>query len=281
MSTPVAPGTHARQEPPTAEIGIIGGSGFYGLSDHLTDVVVDTPYGATSDPISVGMVGGRQVAFVARHGRDHRFPPHRVPYRANLWALHALGVRQVLAPCAVGSLRPELGPGALVIPDQLIDRTSGRASTFFDGPVTHHASFADPFCPDLRRLAAAAGSAGGWPVTDAGTMVVIEGPRFSTRAESQWYAGAGWSLVNMTALPEAALARELGMCFASIALVTDRDAGAQEGAEAAVTEAEVFEFFAANVERLRQLVGEIVGQLPMLDLTCGCSDGAPPAPPAA
>ena len=124
-----------------------------------------------------------------------------MPYRANLWALHSLGVRQILAPCAVGSLRPELGPGALVIPDQLVDRTSGRANTFFDGPLTHHASFADPFCPVLRTHAVATASAADWPVTDGGAMVVIEGPRFSTRAESQWYASAGWSLVNTTALP--------------------------------------------------------------------------------
>lgn len=262
---------------PTAEIGVIGGSGFYGLSEHLTDVVVQTPFGPTSDPISVGEVGGRAVAFVARHGREHQLPPHRVPYRANLWALHSLGVRQVLAPCAVGSLRAELGPGALVVPDQLVDRTSGRASTFFDGPVTYHASFADPFCPDLRRHSVAAAESGNWPVTGGGTMVVIEGPRFSTRAESQWYAGAGWSLVNMTALPEAALARELGLCFASVALVTDRDAGVEDGSEASVTEAEVFEFFAKNVDRLRGLVGDIIGRLP-IDLTCTCASGVPPAP---
>lgn len=264
---------------PTAEIGVIGGSGFYALSDHLTDVVIDTPYGSTSDPISVGEVFGRRVAFLARHGREHQFPPHRVPYRANLWALHSLGVRQVLAPCAVGSLRPELGPGALIIPDQLVDRTSGRASTFFDGPVTHHANFADPFCPELRTHAAAAATTGAWPLTDAGTMVVIEGPRFSTRAESQWYAGAGWSLVNMTALPEAALARELGMCFVSVALVTDRDAGVDDGSGNGVTESEVFAFFAANVERLRGLIGDIIARLPTGEnLDCDCGTAVPPAP---
>ena len=262
---------------PTAQVGVIGGSGFYGLSEHLTDVVVETPYGPTSSPISVGEVGGRAVAFVARHGREHQFPPHRVPYRANLWALHSLGVKQVLAPCAVGSLRPELGPGALVIPDQLVDRTSGRASTFFDGPIAYHASFADPFCPDLRRQSVTAAESGDWPVTNGGTMVVIEGPRFSTRAESQFYAGLGWSLVNMTALPEAVLARELGLCFATVALVTDRDAGVEDGSASSVTEAEVFEFFAQNVDRLRGLIGDIVGRLPT-ELTCTCSAGVPPAP---
>jgi 5'-methylthioadenosine phosphorylase len=267
----------SRVQTPRADIGVIGGSGFYDLSADLTDVVIQTPYGEPSDPLRVGQVGGRTVAFVARHGRDHRFPPHRVPYRANLWALHSLGVRQVLAPCAVGSLRQELGPGSLVVPDQLVDRTSGRASTFFDGPVTHHASFADPFCPTLRREAVAAAREAGWPVTDGGAMVVIEGPRFSTRAESLWYASAGWSLVNMTALPEAALARELGMCFTSVALVTDRDAGVEDGSTPSVTQEEVFSFFAANVERLRSLIGELIARAPAADGSgCTCAAGVPP-----
>ena len=262
---------------PTADIGVIGGSGFYALSDELTDIVVDTPYGPPSDPLSVGTVGGRRVAFLARHGREHQLPPHRVPYRANLWALHSLGVRQVLAPCAVGSLRPELGPGALVVPDQLVDRTSGRASTYFDGPTVHHASFADPFCPRLRAQALSEARAGSWAVTDGGTMVVIDGPRFSTRAESRWYASAGWSLVNMTALPEAALARELGMCFSSVALVTDRDAGVEDADHPSVTQAEVFSFFAANVARLRTLIGGIVARLPDGgQLECDCAADAPP-----
>jgi 5'-methylthioadenosine phosphorylase len=265
-----------------AEIGVIGGSGFYALTETMTDVVIETPYGPTSDPVGIGEVHGRRVAFVARHGRDHQFPPHRVPYRANLWALHSLGVRQVLSPCAVGSLRTELGPGSLVVPDQLFDRTTGRASTFFDGPVTHHASFADPFCPLLRAQAVAAATQAEWPVTDGGTMVVVEGPRFSSRAESQWYASAGWSLLNMTALPEAALARELGMCFASIALVTDRDAGAEGSDEASVTQEEVFRFFAANVDRLRQLIGSIIAGLPAGEaashMSCECAADAPPLP---
>jgi 5'-methylthioadenosine phosphorylase len=269
-------------ESSSAEIGVIGGSGFYALTETMTDVVVNTPYGPTSDPIGIGEVYGRRVAFVARHGRDHRFPPHRVPYRANLWALHYLGVRQVLSPCAVGSLRPELGPGSLVVPDQLFDRTTGRAGTFFDGPVTHHASFADPFCPHLRAHAIGAAMEAQWPVTDGGTMVVVEGPRFSSRAESQWYASAGWSLLNMTALPEAALARELGMCFASIALVTDRDVGAEGIEEAGVTQEEVFRFFAANVDRLRELIGSIIARLPAgaaaTSMTCECAADAPPLP---
>lgn len=267
----------SQKQLPRAEIGVIGGSGFYDLSADLTDVVVETPYGEPSDPVRVGEVGGRRVAFIARHGRDHRFPPHKVPYRANLWALHALGVRQVLAPCAVGSLKQELGPGSLVIPDQLVDRTQGRPSTFFDGPVTHHASFADPFCPVLRRHAVAAARDADWPVTDGGAMVVIEGPRFSTRAESLWYASAGWSLVNMTALPEAVLARELGMCFTSVALVTDRDAGVEDASTPSVTQEEVFSFFAANAERLRALIGELIARVPA-EFECACAADVPQLP---
>lgn len=257
----------------TARIGVIGGTGFYALSDDLTATTVDTPYGPTSSPLGVGDVAGQRVAFVARHGTDHQFPPHRVPYRANLWALRELGVTQVLAPCAVGSLQPSLGPGALVVPDQLVDRTAGRDSTYFDGPATHHANFADPYCPRLRVHATAAATQSDWDVTDGGTMVVIQGPRFSTRAESQWYAGFGWSLVNMTALPEAALARELGLCYANVALVTDRDAGVDDGA--GVTEAEVFAFFGRNVVRLRDLVGDIIGRLGGDEQTCDCAHGVP------
>src|SRR5215207_9040464 len=171
---------------PTAEIGVIGGSGLYDLLDDASEVEVETPFGRPSDRVTVGQVGDRTVAFLPRHGRDHRFPPHRIPYRANLWALHALGVRQILAPCAVGGLRPELGPGAFVVPDQLIDRTSGRAQTFYDTGAVH-VSFADPYCPDGRRTALAAAAANGIDAADGGTMVVIEGPRFSTRAESRAY----------------------------------------------------------------------------------------------
>ena len=180
-----------------AEIGVIGGSGFYDFLDDAEDVTVQTPYGPPSDPLRVGTVAGRTVAFVARHGRDHRFPPHRIPYRANLWALRSLGVRQVLAPCAVGGLQPHLGPGALVVPDQLVDRTSGRPQTFHEvGAV--HVPFADPYCPVGRATVSAHASGAGWPVTAGGTMVVIEGPRFSTRAESQAFSRSGWDVVNIS-----------------------------------------------------------------------------------
>src|SRR5688572_430727 len=174
---------------PTAEIGVIGGSGLYALLDDAREVMVETPFGPPSDPLVVGEVGGRSVAFVPRHGTDHRFPPHRIPYQANLWALRSLGVRQVLAPSAVGSLRAEVGPGAIVVPDQLVDRTSGRVQTYYDRGGAVHVSFADPYCPSGRAVAVAAARSGEWDTVDGGTLVVIEGPRFSTRAESQWFQG--------------------------------------------------------------------------------------------
>ena len=248
-------------------IGVIGGSGLYALLDDARTVEVETPYGPPSDPLVVGEVAGRSVAFVPRHGRDHRFPPHRIPYRANLWALRSLGVRQVLAPCAVGGLRPDLGPGSLVLPDQLVDRTSGRVQTFHDTGAVH-VPFADPYCPTGRAVAAERAGAAGWPVTDGGTMVVVEGPRFSTRAESQWFAAQGWSVVNMTGHPEAVLARELALCYTAIALVTDLDAGIEGGP--AVTQAEVFQVFRENTDRLRSLLFAVLAALPEQG-ECSCA----------
>ena len=250
-----------------AEIGVIGGSGLYAFLDDAEEHTVSTPYGETSDPVVIGDVEGRRVAFLPRHGKDHRFPPHRIPYRANLWALRALGVRQVVAPCAVGGLTASFPAGSLVIPDQLVDRTSGRPQTFHDTGAVH-ISFADPYCPAGRALAVDRGSRGGWPVSDGGTMVVIEGPRFSTRAESRWYAAQGWSVINMTGHPEAALARELALCYTAIALVTDLDAGV-EGCEA-VTQEEVFRVFGENTARLRTLLYDVVAGLPS-ERTCSCA----------
>jgi 5'-methylthioadenosine phosphorylase len=247
-------------------IGVIGGSGLYSFLDVVDEIEVDTPWGRPSNPIAVGRVAGRPVAFLPRHGADHRFPPHRIPYRANLWALRAVGVRQVLAPCAVGSLTSALGPGSLVVPDQLVDRTSGRAQTFYDVGAVHVAA-ADPYCPVGRATVLAAAADVGWPAVDGGTMVVVEGPRFSTRAESRWFAAAGWTLVNMTGHPEAVLARELALCYTTVALVTDLDAGIGHGD--AVTQDEVFRVFAQNIARLRELLVGVVARLP-LDRGCDC-----------
>jgi 5'-methylthioadenosine phosphorylase len=237
-----------------ADVAVIGGSGFYAFLDDPEDVPVETPYGAPSAPVSVGEVGGRRVAFLPRHGRGHEYPPHLINYRANLWALRSLGARQVLAPCAVGGLREVVAPGDLVVPDQLVDRTSGRARTYVERGAVH-LPFADPYCP---RLSAALAAADG--VRRGGTMVVIDGPRFSTRAESQDHASRGWSLINMTGAPEAALARELRMCLATVALVTDMDAGA--GPEQAVHQEDVFALFGANTERLKGLLAGVIADLP-------------------
>jgi 5'-methylthioadenosine phosphorylase len=238
-----------------AEVAVIGGTGFYSF---LTDPVehdLTTPYGAPSAPISVGTAAGRRVAFVPRHGPHHEHPPHAIPYRANMWALRSLGVRQVLGPCAVGGLRPEVAPGDLVVPDQLVDRTHRRVGSYVESGAAH-LPFADPYCDRLSRALADADP----QVRSGGTMVVVEGPRFSTRAESQQYAAAGWSLINMTGAPEAALARELGQCYASLALVTDMDAGVETGA--GVGQAEVFRLFQDNLERLQGLLERVLGNLP-------------------
>ncbi|GGQ80850.1 S-methyl-5'-thioadenosine phosphorylase [Streptomyces flaveolus] len=256
--------TGTTQAAPT--LGVIGGSGFYRLLEEAEEITVDTPYGAPSDTVAVGSVAGRRVAFLPRHGRTHAHPPHRINYRANLWALRALGVRQVLAPCAVGSLRRDHGPGAVVVPDQLVDRTSGRAQTFFDQGALH-VPFADPYCPDGRSTVLKGAAAVGADAHDGGTMVVVEGPRFSTRAESRWFTSAGWSLVNMTGHPEAALARELALCYTSIALVTDYDAGLDAGE--GVQQDDVFAVFARNSDRMREIVLETIRRLPE-ERTCPC-----------
>jgi 5'-methylthioadenosine phosphorylase len=251
-----------------ASVGVIGGTGLYEFLDHADEVSVDTPYGPPSDPLVIGEVAGKRVAFVPRHGRDHRFPPHRIPYRANLWALRSVGVRQILAPSAVGSLTPAYGPGTLAVPDQIVDRTTSRVQTYYDdgGPV--HVQFADPYCPVGRSVAIGAARAFGWEPVDSGTLVIIEGPRFSTRAESRWYAAQGWSLIGMTAHPEAVLARELALCYTTIALVTDTDAGVEEGE--GVTQAEVFRVFAGNMKRLRELLVSVIGRLPGEPSGCSC-----------
>ncbi|HEV7173602.1 S-methyl-5'-thioadenosine phosphorylase [Pedococcus sp.] len=256
-----------------ADVGLIGGSGFYSFFDSAERVRVSTPFGDPSDDVVVGEVQGRRVAFIARHGQGHRFPPHGVNYRANLWALRSVGVRQVLAPCAVGSLRAELGPGTVVVPDQVVDRTWGREHTIYagEGPVVH-VGFADPYCPRGRAVAVEAARAAGTAVAEEGTLVVVNGPRFSSAAESRWHQQAGWSVVGMTAMPEAAIARELAMCFTTVALVTDQDAGV--GGGEAVTHEEVLAVFADNVGRLKSVLQAAVRALPPAEddevATCAC-----------
>jgi 5'-methylthioadenosine phosphorylase len=249
-----------------ADVAVIGGTGFYSFLEDSEEHAVSTPYGDPSAPIAVGAVAGRRVAFLPRHGKHHEHAPHGINYRANLWALASLGVRQVLAPCAVGGLSSEVAPGDLVVPDQLVDRTTRRVSSYVEHGATH-LPFADPYCPRVSEaLASAAGD-----VRRGGTMVVIEGPRFSTRAESQWYAAQGGTLINMTGAPEAALARELRLCYAPLALVTDMDAGVEVGS--GVGEAEVLARFRENLGRLMGLLTAAVAALPDPE-GCGCSTWA-------
>jgi len=245
------------------DIAVIGGTGFYSFLDDPEEHAVETPYGAPSAAVAVGSVAGSRVAFLPRHGAGHELPPHRINYRANLWALRSLGVRQVLAPCAVGGLRDDVAPGDVVVPDQLVDRTSGRTQTFVETGAVH-LPFADPYCPRLTSAVAAADPS----VTAGGTMVVVEGPRFSTRAESRHYAAQGWSLINMTGHPEAVLAREMRQCYAAIALVTDMDAGVEVGS--GVGQEEVFALFRANLERLKGLLTRAIEMLPDPG-GCSCS----------
>ena len=193
------------------------------------------------------------MAFLPRHGRHHQLPPHAVPYRANLWAMRELGVRRIIGPCASGSLDRDLPPGTFVVCDQFVDRTSGRRDTFYDGPVTTHVSAADPYCSDLRRILLETGREQGLDIRDGGTVVVIQGPRFSTRAESRWFSSMGWGVINMTAYPEGWLARELGLCYANVSLITDYDVGLEDDASIApVSHEAVVEVFTQNNDRLRQ-----------------------------
>jgi 5'-methylthioadenosine phosphorylase len=266
-----------------ADIGVFGGSGFYTFLDEVEEIVVDTPFGPPSAPVTIGAIDGRRVAFLPRHGRKHEYAPARVPARANLWAFRSLGVRHVIGPCAAGSLTPRIHPGEFVVLDQLVDRTTGRADTFYDAGNTHHVSYADPYCNELSMLAVDAGERIGVRMHGSGTVVVIQGPRFSTRAESRWYRAQGWHCINMTQYPEAYLARELGMHYAGIALVTDYDTGVfdQEtgvdiGAIAPVSEEQVFAFFEQNVDRVRALLVELVPRVPRELTGCDCASAVGP-----
>jgi len=242
---------------------VFGGSGFEEFLAGGVEVQVDTPYGATSDVITITEIGGHSVAFLPRHGRGHRLPPHEIPYRANVWAMKHLGVERIFAPCAAGSLDPAVKPGSMVLVDQFVDRTSGRVQTFYDGPGATHVAGADPYCGSLRAELLRVGLEQELDLHAAGTMVIIEGPRFSTRAESQWYRDAGWKVINMTGYPEVILAREQEMCYATIALITDYDTGVADDPTAApVTADQVIAEFAAGLHRLRDLLIGTINALP-------------------
>ena len=228
----------------TAEIAVIGGTGFYKFLEDVTEVKVDTPYGSPSDLISLGTLGGRRVAFLPRHGRHHQLPPHMVNYRANLWALHELGVTRVIGPCAAGSLQPDVKPGDFVICDQFVDRTTGRKDTYYDGPSAVHISTADPYCPEMRRIA----------IRAAQDM----GARFH---------------------PEVVLARELGMCYVNVSLITDYDAGLEGRPDVApVTQDEVVRVFAEHNEILKDLIKRIIVAAPK-ERGCPCAEDLKRAKP--
>ncbi len=244
-----------------AEIGVFGGSGFYSLLENVRTVKVDTPYGPPSDSVFLADVAGRKVAFLPRHGRFHTLPPHKVNYRANVWAMRSLGCKAIISPCAAGSLQVNVAPGSFVVCDQFVDRTNGRPDTFFDGPIVTHVSPAETYDPVLRRLAVETIRAHGIECHDGGTVVVIQGPRFSTKSESKWFHDQGWEVINMTQYPEAYLCRELGMAVVNISLITDYDSGVHAGAEA-VTAHSVLEVFEKNAVNIKKVVLDLIGKFP-------------------
>ncbi len=251
----------------TAEIGIIGGTGVYDQEsfEDVKDIEVFTPFGETSDLVSVGTYKNVKVAFIARHSKKHTIPPHRVNYRANVWALKQLGVKRIIASAAVGSLREDYGPGTFVIPDQFIDRTKKRIDTFYEGGQVCHISAADPFCEQLRQYFIKKGKAIGINAKKTGTYVCIEGPRFSTRAESRLFQTWKADIVGMTVYPECVLAREAEMCYVSICMVTDYDVWA----DSPVSTKEVIQKAKESNEKLKKLILEAIPQIPK-SRECNC-----------
>ncbi len=253
-----------------ATMAVIGGSGFYeidGLSG-VQAVEVDTPFGAPSDSIVLGTLGDTRIAFLPRHGVGHRILPSELPQRANIWALASLGVEYVISVSAVGSLREEIAPMHMVVPDQLIDRTHGRPSTFFGRGIVAHIAFDEPFCPVLSETLAGAASGAGVTAHRGGTYVVMEGPAFSTRAESELHRSWGADIIGMTALPEAKLAREAGMCYATLACVTDYDTWHAE--HESVNVEMILQNLQRNVANAKRIVAGAAGSRPAR--TCACKD---------
>jgi 5'-methylthioadenosine phosphorylase len=256
-----------------ADIGVFGGSGFYSFIENVEEIEIKTPYGSPSSSIALADYEGKKIAFLPRHGKNHQYPPHMIPYRANLYAMKQLGVKIIIAPTAAGSLQPHIKPGDFVVSDQFIDRTSGRKDTFFDGPETKHISSAYPYCPKLRKIAIESGKKLGIPIHERGTVVVIQGPRFSTVAESRWFSSMGWEVINMTQYPECYLARELCICYANIALITDYDAGLEGRYDIKpVTHEEVLRVFEASIENVKKMLFEIIKNIDLNQWNCKCSE---------
>ena len=251
-------------------IGVIGGSGFYHLLNNPTFTKIETPYGPPSAKIALGKIGRQEVAFLPRHGYEHDLPPSRIPYKANLWALKSLNIERVIAVTACGSLQSKIRRGDFVVIDQFIDRTKFRDDTFFVGPVTTHVSSAYPYCQELSKLASKTGKDLKIKIHSSGTLVVIEGPRFSTKAESEWFTKMGWEIINMTGYPEAILARELELCYTAIGLVTDYDVGVVASEKLPpVSMEEVSRVFKQNNEKAQRLVVEMIKNMPKVR-KCEC-----------
>ncbi len=252
-----------------ALIGVIGGTGLYRMEglEGAEEVAVDTPFGAPSDVIVTGTLNGVGVAFLPRHGRGHRLSPSELPARANIYALKSLGVRRVISVSAVGSLREEIRPLDMVVPDQLIDRTLGRPRTFFGEGVVAHVGMAEPYCPELRSALRLSGGRAGATVHDGGTLVVIEGPQFSTKAESHMYRSWGADIIGMTALPEARLAREAELCYAVLACSTDYDCWHES--EEPVTVEMVVENLMKNTAVSRAILADVI-TADLAERDCGC-----------
>ena len=259
------------KEYPQVDIGVIGGSGFYSFLDNVEEIEVDTPYGKPSERIAIASYEGKKIAFLPRHNKEHGFPPHLIPYRANLYALKLLGVKKIIATTASGSLQPSIKPSDFVVCDQFVDRTWGRQDTYFEGPEVRHISPAHPYCSELRKLAVEVGKSLGITIHERGTVVVIQGPRFSTIAESRWFNKMGWDVINMTQYPECYLAKELGICYTNVALITDYDAGL-EGRDdiSPVSEEEVLRCFKENNEKVKTLLFEMLKRVDINSEPCSC-----------
>lgn len=251
-----------------AEIGIFGGTGIYdsGLLEDPKEVTVDTPFGKTSDSVTIGVFKGRKVAFMPRHGKKHTIPPHLINFRANIWAFKQLGIKRIIAPSAVGSLKEELSPGTFVLPTQFLDFTKSRKGTFSEEGKVIHISVADPFCSELQSAVKRAAKAQNIPIHSDKTYVCIEGPRFSTKAESRFYKSTGADIIGMTLVPECQLAREAQMCYASICTVTDYDVWAEKP----VTAKEVIETLKKNVENTKRLLTSLPEEIPA-ERSCVCA----------
>ena len=251
----------------TAEIGIFGGTGIYdsGLLKDSKEISIDTPYGKTSDSITVGEFNGKKVAFMPRHGKKHTIPPHLINFRANIWAFKELGVKRIIAPSAVGSLKEEFEPGNLALPSQFIDFTKSRKGTFSEDGRVIHISVADPFCPELQKVILDVTKIQGIKIHQDCTYVCIEGPRFSTKAESRFFRTTGADIIGMTLVPECQLAREAQICYVSLSTVTDYDVWAEKP----VTAKEVMETLAKNVEMTKKLLTFVIDQIPEIK-SCSC-----------